>query len=246
MVEMKKIMVALDDMDEPQAIGFLERWPKDSLPTIKIGLEMYYRFGPSFVREIYNRFGVDIFLDLKLHDIPNTVSKSIRSLKGLPIKFLTIHLSGGEKMIASALSEARVSLPDTKILGVSFLTSLGENDLKELFGITPNEIKLGFERLFNIAYKSKIDGVVLSAKELEWFNHLQSNYSHIPLKVTPGIRFSDEIASGEISDQVRVETPESAFKKGADYLVLGRSLTKTAMLDGRIKELRMVLNKRQS
>jgi orotidine-5'-phosphate decarboxylase len=246
MVEMKKIMVALDDMDEAQAIGFLERWPKGSLPTIKIGLEMYYRFGPSFVREIYNRFGVDIFLDLKLHDIPNTVSKSIRSLKSLPIKFLTIHLSGGEKMIASALSEARVSLPDTKILGVSFLTSLGENDLKELFGIAPNEIKLGFERLFNIAYKTKIDGVVLSAKELEWFNHLQSNYSHIPLKVTPGIRFSDEIASGEISDQVRVETPESAFKKGADYLVLGRSLTKTAMLDGRIKELRMVLNKRQS
>lgn len=243
MVEMKKIMVALDDMDEAQAISFLEKWPKESLPTIKVGLEMYYRFGPDFVKAIYNKFGVDIFLDLKLHDIPNTVSKSIRSLKGLPIKFLTIHLSGGEKMVASALAEAKVSLPGTKILGVSFLTSLGENDLKELFGIAPNEIKLAFERLFNIAFKSKIDGVVLSARELEWFNQIQNNYSNSPLKVTPGIRFSDEIASGEVSDQVRVETPESAFKKGADFLVIGRSLTKTASLDGRIKELKMVLSK---
>lgn len=244
MEEMKKIMVALDDMDNVQAISFLKRWPKDSLPTVKIGLEMYYRFGPSFVKEVYNTFGVDIFLDLKLHDIPNTVSKSIKSLNSLPIKYLTIHLSGGEKMLISALSEAKISLPNAKVLGVSFLTSLGEQDLKELFGIGPNDTKAAFERLFNLAFKTKIDGVVLSARELEWFLNIQTNYTHHPIKVTPGIRFSDEVASGAISDQVRVETPESAFKKGADFLVLGRSLTKATSLDSRIEELKNLLNKR--
>lgn len=244
MEEMKKIMVALDDMDDSQAISFLKKWPKNSLPTVKIGMEMYFRFGPSFVKEVFNTFGVDIFLDLKLHDIPNTVSKSIRSLNSLPIKYLTIHLSGGEKMIVSALAEAKTSLPNTKILGVSFLTSLGEPDLKELFGIAPNDIKLAFERLFILAFKTKIDGVVLSARELEWFLKIQNNYSHHPVKVTPGIRFSDEIAAGGISDQVRVETPESAFRRGADFLVLGRSLTKATSLDSRIEELKLLLNKR--
>ena len=242
MEAMKKIMVALDNMDDSQAINFLKKWPKDSLPTVKIGLEMYLGFGPSFVKEIYKTFGVDIFLDLKLHDIPNTVSKSINSLKSLPIKYLTIHLSGGEKMISAALSEAKASLPNTKLLGVSFLTSLSEKDLKEMYGIAPGDTRLAFERLFNLALKTKIDGVVLSARELEWFINIQSNYPHHPLKVTPGIRFSDEITKGEVSDQVRVETPESALKKGADFLVLGRSLTKTNFLDSRIEELRIALN----
>ena len=147
-------------------------------------------------------------------------------------------------MILSALSEAKSSLPNTKILGVSFLTSLGENDLKDLFGIGSNDIRVAFERLFNLAYKTQIDGVVLSARELEWFSNMQGNYSNHPLKVTPGIRFSDEIASGAISDQVRVETPESAFKKGADFVVIGRSLTKATSLDSRIEQLKTLLSKR--
>ncbi len=244
MSQMKKIMVALDDMDDSAAIDFLKKWPTDSLPTVKIGLEMYYKYGPSFLNKIYNTFSVDIFLDLKLHDIPNTVSKSIKSLKNLPIKYLTIHLSGGEKMISSALSEAKISLPGTKLLGVSFLTSLGEGDLLEIFGIEATKIKPAFERLFNLALKTKIDGVVLSARDLEWFLEVQKNYSHNPIKVTPGIRFSEEINSKEVSDQVRVETPESALKKGADYLVIGRSLTKTNQLDTRIEKLKNLVNGR--
>ncbi len=241
MSDMKKIMVALDDMNDQEAINFLKKWPKDSLPTVKIGMEMYYRFGPAFLKQIHDLFSVDIFLDLKLHDIPNTVSKSIRSLKSLPIRYLTLHLSGGEKMVSAALAEAKVSLPETKLLGVSFLTSLSEQDLVDLFGET--EVRPAFERLFSLALKTKIDGVVLSARELTWFLELQKKYSHNPLKVTPGIRFSDEISSGNISDQVRVETPQSALKKGSDFLVMGRSLTKSDQLDRRIEELKILLNR---
>ena len=124
-----RIIVALDNMNEEEVCTFLDK-SKQTYKTVKIGLELFYLLGPDFVKKIHHQYGVDIFLDLKLHDIPNTVSKAIRSLRNLPVKFLTVHLTGGKNMLSEALEEAKHSLPDTKLLGVSFLTSLGPMILK--------------------------------------------------------------------------------------------------------------------
>ena len=113
--------------------------PENKIQTVKIGLELFLKYGSELVRLISSKHQKKIFLDLKIHDIPVTVERAIRSLKDLPIDFLSIHLSGGEAMIESAVREARISLPACKILGVSFLTSLHETDLINLFGI------IGFE-----------------------------------------------------------------------------------------------------
>ena len=128
MRNMKNIMIALDNMNQDQVESFLQNWP-GATPTIKLGLEMFCKLGPEYIKSIYEKYGFDIFLDIKLHDIPNTVKKSILALEGLPIKFLTIHLVGGKDMINAAVEAAKFALPDTQILGVSFLTSLDKNDL---------------------------------------------------------------------------------------------------------------------
>lgn len=207
-----KTILALDNMDLAEIKDTLHG-PCKEIPTIKIGLELFLRYGPSVVSELAKEFQKEIFLDLKLHDIPNTVSKSIQSLKGLPIKFLTIHLGGGEDMCEAALISAKRSLPDCQLLGVTFLTSLSENDLLKTYGIKDkNE---GFARLLKCATESGLPGIILSPHELE----LASKWPL--LKVTPGIRFEGE----ESSDQKRVMTPHRAISLGADYLVIGRSLT---------------------
>ena len=138
--------MSLDEIDL-----FLSK-PENNIPTVKIGLELFVKYGPDLVHKIHRDYKKKIFLDLKLHDIPITVERAIHSLKNLPIDFLTIHLSGGEAMLKSALAEARQSIPSCKILGVSFLTSLEDSDLNSLFGITDS--KEAFLRLFKVANNS--------------------------------------------------------------------------------------------
>lgn len=227
---MDKIIVALDQMSLDDIDVFLSK--KNDLPFVKIGLELFVKYGPDLVHKIHQEYGKKIFLDLKLHDIPVTVTKAIASLKNLPIEFLTIHLSGGETMVTEAVKEARQSLPGCKILGVSFLTSLEERDLQELFGIT--DMNSAFMRLFHLAHRSGVDGVVSSPLEVSMLK------KHFPqlLAVTPGVRFADEISSVKTQDQKRVATPADAFKMGSDYLVIGRSLTKASDLDQRLAELK--------
>lgn len=231
-----KVFVALDNMDREEIFAFLSR-EDNSLPNIKLGLEMFNRYGPDFIGEIHEKFGRKIFLDLKLHDIPNTVGKAIASLKGLPIEFLTIHLSGGREMILQAMEQAKTSLPNTRILGVSYLTSLDTSDFKEIWDIPEDAIAEAFIRLFKLALSTKIHGVVCSAHELPLISALERESNHVLTKVTPGIRFSDEIASGKIQDQKRVMCPQDAFKAGANYLVMGRSLTRSSDLLSRINQL---------
>ncbi|TDJ07193.1 MAG: orotidine-5'-phosphate decarboxylase [Deltaproteobacteria bacterium] len=238
---MKKIIVALDNLSEEEIFTFLNKWPADSKPTIKIGLEMFCLKGPEFVKKVYNRCGADIFLDLKLHDIPQTVKKAVKSLAGLPITLLTVHLSGGQKMLEMAQQQAEISLPGVSILGVSYLTSLGEDDFSQIWGIKPEDINTAFQRLFNLAYSSGIGGVVCSPQELELLSSLGEKHGRKLIKVTPGIRFSDEISGGKTQDQKRVETPDSALGKGADFLVIGRSLTKAENLNDRIETLKKLL-----
>jgi len=238
---MKRIIVALDNLTENEIFSFLNSWPKDLRPTVKIGLEMFCLKGPDFVKKIYEETGADIFLDLKLHDIPQTVKKAVKSLEGLPIKFLTVHLSGGKKMLELAQEQAEISLPGTTILGVSYLTSLDENDFSQIWGVNEADILKAFERLFNLAFISGIGGVVSSPLELEFLKGLEKKHGKKLIKVTPGIRFIDEISGGNTQDQKRVETPQSALSKGADFLVIGRSLTKASNLQDRIDTLKSIL-----
>lgn len=223
-------IVALDQMTLDEMDFFLSL-PENSLPIVKIGLELYLKHGPDLVYKVEAQYKKKIFLDLKLHDIPVTVERAINSLANLPIDFLTIHLSGGEEMINAALKSARANIPKCKILGVSFLTSLGQKDLSDLFGITNSDE--AFLRLFKMANDCTIDGVVCSAHEIAMVKN------HFPnlLAITPGIRFEDEINNQKIEDQKRVATPKQALDAGADYIVMGRSLTQAKNLSLRLNQL---------
>ena len=219
-----RIIVALDNMNESEVYAFLDQ-ANHSYQTVKIGLELFYLLGPDFVKKIHHQYGVDIFLDLKLHDIPNTVRKAIRSLKNLPVKFLTVHLTGGKNMLTEALEEASVSLPGTSLLGVSFLTSLGAHDFIEIYNFKETEVKATFSNLFKLALQTNIHGVVLSPLELDIVKKEEKLIGKKLIKVTPGIRFVDEIKSNLVQDQQRIATPEMAIQNGADFLVMGRSIT---------------------
>ena len=236
---MGKIFCALDNMNKEKVLNFIER-AEGKLKNIKIGMELYYAEGPQFLEELQAKYDLKIFLDLKLHDIPNTVANAIRSLKGLPVDFLTIHTSGGTKMIKAALESAKENLPKAKVLGVSYLTSLADEDLKEMWDIDQKEIPNAFHRFFDLGIKAGIDGFILSPLELEILKNVETKHSTKVLKVTPGIRFADEIASGITQDQKRVLDPIEAFNKGADFLVMGRSLNQAENLNLRIKQLNAI------
>ena len=227
MNQLDKTIVALDQMTDLEIDAFLNK-ANHQIKFVKIGLELYLKYGSSFVKKINENYKLKIFLDLKLHDIPTTVQMAIRSLKDLPIEFLTVHLGGGEEMLHFAMEEVKKSLPETKILGVSFLTCLSNADLLSIYGI--NDSIAGFTRLFSLADKTKIDGVICSPLELTLVKQ------HFPklMAVTPGIRFLDE---SNLTDQKRIATPTDAFKNNADYIVMGRSLTKAVDLNHRLKEL---------
>jgi orotidine-5'-phosphate decarboxylase len=229
-MSLKQTIVALDQMSLDEIDLFLSR-PENTLPTVKIGLELFVKYGADLVHKIHRDYKKKIFLDLKLHDIPITVERAIHSLKNLPIDFLTIHISGGEEMLKAALKEARLSIPECKILGVSFLTSLEDADLEKIFGIT--NTKEAFTRLFNIADTSGIDGVICSPHEISL---VKKHYQRL-LAITPGIRFRDEIDNQKTQDQKRVASTKDAINSGADFVVIGRSLTKAQNLEERLKEL---------
>jgi orotidine-5'-phosphate decarboxylase len=153
----------------------------------------------------------------------------------LPVSFLTIHLSGGKEMIEEALKARDQFLPKTKILGVSFLTSLDNKNLHEVFGIELND--LAFERLFKLASLTKIDGIVCSPNEVNLLKKIDSNI----ITMTPGVRFQFEIENGvNIGDQKRVASVETSLKNGSDFVVMGRSLTKTDGLEDFHKRLDLI------
>jgi orotidine-5'-phosphate decarboxylase len=220
MKNLDRIILALDQMNADEIKHFLDLHGHH-FKTIKIGLELYLKYGNQFILEMSQKYQKDIFLDLKLHDIPKTVEKAIRSLENLPIKFLTVHLGGGLSMLESSLNEIKKTNPTCKLLGVSFLTSLELKDLQMIYGIQNSDE--AFLRLFKLAHDSGISGVVCSAHELHLLKSLQTKL----IAVTPGVRFLDEINNQSLQDQKRVMDPLLAIKKGADYLVMGRSFTQS-------------------
>ena len=184
---------------------------KNYIDGIKVGLEFFVANGPDSVTEL-KRYNLPIFLDLKLHDIPNTVYKSVNSVLKIKPEILSVHISGGKRMLRK-ISNIKHR---PKIVGVSMLTSLDKDDLKEI-GIRLNPRNF-VKRLTKIALESKLEGIVCSALEAKIIKPMCPTKFLI---ITPGIRFGNE----EMADQKRVSTPKQAIKNGASIIVVGRSIT---------------------
>ena len=191
---------------------------KDHIGGIKIGMEFFNSFGPEGIRVI-QKFNIPIFLDLKLHDIPATVYKTVSTLLTLNPAIINVHASGGREMMKAA-SRARKDSnnKNTKIIAVTMLTSLDDNDLKEVgFSITSNELVLSLAKL---AKDSGLDGIVCSAREI---STIREAIGKDFLLVVPGIRPEDN----KLNDQKRTMTPKGAISEGADLLVIGRPITQS-------------------
>lgn len=208
------LILALDSTDIARCGSLIEE-TRESIGIYKFGLEFYLKNGASGILEIQSKYpDVRIFLDLKLHDIPNTVAAAAKSVANLKPEILTVHASGGSAMISAAVN----SLPDTKIAAVTILTSLTEEDLAP-FGRPA--ISKTVEELAEAASLAGARAIVASPNEA---GALRARLGSEIKLIIPGIR----PAGGSSDDQVRVATPESAIESGADYLVIGRPITGAA------------------
>lgn len=212
----KDVIIACDFSSKTEVLNFLDKFT-DAKPFVKIGMELFYAEGPSIVKEIKSR-GHKIFLDLKLHDIPNTVKKSMAVLANLDVDMTNLHASGAIPMMEGALEG--LTRPDGTrpiLIAVTQLTSTSQEVMeRDLLIEKPID-----EVVMHYAHNAKIaglDGVVCSPLEADKVHKNCGNYF---LTVTPGIRFAD----GDIGDQVRVMTPEKAKEAGSDYIVVGRPIT---------------------
>ncbi|QJT94959.1 orotidine-5'-phosphate decarboxylase [Wolbachia endosymbiont of Diaphorina citri] len=210
---MNPIICALDTQDLNEAISWANGL-RDKVGMVKLGLEFFAAHGPSGVREVA-KCNVPIFLDLKLYDIPNTVARTVEAIKALDVEMLTLHISGGTKMLKEALSI--VQGKKIKLIGVTVLTSMGNEDLSEL-GVA-REAKSQVILLAKLAKKIGLHGVVCSALEAQEVRQECGKDFKI---ITPGIRMN----RGH-DDQKRTATPKEAINSGADYIVIGRPITKS-------------------
>jgi len=216
--EAGRIIIALDVGNEEQAVAIVDRL--GPAVSFKIGLELYSAEGPAVVKKVQAR-GKEVFLDLKLHDIPNTVAGAVRSIFRQSVQMTTLHASGGLQMMTAAAEELRKLEEETGnegplLLGVTVLTSLRKEDLNEtgVAGGVEDQVL----RLAGLAVKAGLDGIVCSPMEIE---PLRKEFGRDVLIVTPGIR----PAWAAANDQKRIMTPAEAVEKGADYLVIGRPVT---------------------
>jgi orotidine-5'-phosphate decarboxylase len=211
------LILALDVSDEAQAMAMLER-VEPGVRWVKIGLQLFTRHGPGLVERVAAR-GYRVFLDLKLHDIPNTVASAVESLAHLPIDLLTIHACGGSEMVRAAEEARRRHRPQLTILGVTVLTSLDATGLNET-GV-PGEPADQVLRLARMARGAGIGGLVCSPMELPV---LRRELGPDVVLVTPGVRPS----GADANEQKRVLTPAEAARAGASFIVVGRPILKAA------------------
>jgi orotidine-5'-phosphate decarboxylase len=213
-----KVIVALDFGEPAQAMALVDRL-RPSQCALKIGKELFVAGGPEPVRRVIGR-GFRVFLDLKFHDIPHTVGQACAAATQLGAWMLNVHASGGRSMLLAAreaVDRAAVDAPRPLLLAVTVLTSLGRDDLDQLgFAISAEALTLKLARL---AVDCGLDGVVCSAAEAPALRKLLGDRVKL---VTPGIRPRSESAD----DQARIATPEAAIANGADYLVIGRPITR--------------------
>jgi orotidine-5'-phosphate decarboxylase len=211
----ERIIVALDTDSPDSALAVVEALAGE-VGMFKVGMELFPRGGPELVRKVREK-GADVFLDLKFHDIPNTVAGAVRSAAALGVKFATVHASGGREMLARAAEAVRGT--GTTVLAVTVLTSIDETDLSEIgFSSPPADLVV---RLARMAVREGIGGIVCSAREVAAVRELAGRSAVL---VTPGVRLPEDA----VGDQKRVMTPFDAARNGADYLVVGRPITKAA------------------
>jgi len=222
-----KILVALDYADDKDALAFIDKvTPQDC--GLKVGKEMFTRYGPKFVHHLTLK-GFNVFLDLKFHDIPNTVAKAVAASADLGVWMVNVHASGGMKMMEAARQALKPFTSDAPLLiGVTVLTSTSQEDLQSM-GLQMS-VK---DRVLQLAKQSKqsgLDGVVCSAQEASWLkSELGSRFS----LVTPGIRPAGDAAG----DQHRIMTPEQAVAAGSDFLVIGRPITQAEQPAEKLRQI---------
>ena len=217
---MKDVIIACDFSSKEATLDFLDKFKGERKPFVKIGMELFYAAGPDIVREIKKR-GHRIFLDLKLHDIPNTVRKAMKVLSGLDVDMCNVHAAGTVDMMKAALEG--LTRPDGTrpiLIAVTQLTSTSEERMRDelLINATIGETIAKYARN---AKEAGLDGVVCSPLEASLVKEACGDGF---LAVTPGIRFADATAD----DQVRITTPARAREIGSDYIVVGRPITAAA------------------
>lgn len=210
-----KLILVLDVETKEEVFAILSS-VGDTVEWVKVGLQLFLRYGNELVHAIADK-GYHVFLDLKLHDIPNTVASAIKNLKGSPIKMLTIHTSGGAEMMKWASDAQHEALPDTILLGVTVLTSMSQQCLDQVG--CKNKIEDQVLQLGSLAMESGIQGLVCSPMELK---PLRAALGDKPTLVTPGIR----PAGSATHDQKRIMTPAQAAEAGSSYIVVGRPILK--------------------
>ena len=216
----KDVIIALDFPSKAATLEFLDRFPAGEKPYVKIGMELFYAEGPEMVREIKAR-GHKIFLDLKLHDIPNTVKRAMASLSCLDVDMVNLHAAGASEMMKAALEG--LTRPDGTrplLIAVTQLTSTNAETLKNelLIDVPMDETVMSYAKNASVC---GLDGVVCSPLEAAKVKEVCGVDF---VTVTPGIRFADSAAG----DQKRIMTPEKAGTSGCDFLVMGRPITQAA------------------
>tara|TARA_B100001248_G_C27337722_1_gene434683 strand:+ start:451 stop:1134 length:684 start_codon:yes stop_codon:yes gene_type:complete len=224
----KKVIVALDSKNLSKIIKLVTILRKD-VYAFKIGYQFFFNFGLRGYKKIYS-ICPKIFLDLKLHDIPNTVEKGLEALVELKPLFTTIHISGGDNMMKVTRSNKK----NMKVLGVSILTSMDNKQTKKYYN--QKNISTLVKKFAMSAKKNYLDGVVCSPQEIKFIRkHVGKNF----IIVTPGIRLNNKVQS---DDQKRIETPKKAIDLGADFLVIGRPITESKNPLKVLKEINKTLS----
>ena len=209
-----RLLLALDVPTADAALALVDRFA-GRCDFYKVGLELFIAAGPALVTTLRSR-GADVFLDLKLHDIPNTVRQAARRAAALDVRLLTVHASGGEAMLAAAVDGAG---PTCGVLGVTVLTSLAPEELAESWGRGPwIDVRVEVLRLAGLADSAGAHGVVCSGEEV---GDVVDRFGGRLAGLVPGIR----PPGSATNDQARIVTPELAAKRGARYLIIGRAVT---------------------
>jgi len=209
-----KLIIALDYPTAEQALNFVKILSPERC-KLKVGFELFVAAGPDFVKQLVDQ-GYDVFLDLKFHDIPNTVASACKSAANLGVWMMNVHASGGEKMMRAAKQSLLDEGSDAKLIAVTVLTSMDKEQLISTnVNVSPED---QVKHLAQLAKQSLLDGVVCSAQEA---NLLRGTIGDDFLLVTPGIRPT----GSDIGDQSRVMTPADANKAGVSYIVVGRPIT---------------------
>ena len=226
----KKIIVALDSNDLNKTICLVETL-KNEAYAFKLGYQFFFNFGLDGYKKIFN-ICPNIFLDLKLHDIPNTVKNGLEAIIKIKPLLTTIHISGGDEMMKAS----KFKKNSTKILGVSILTSMDSRQSLKYYN--EKHISVLVKKFCKAAKKNRLDGIVCSPKEIKYIRKEVGNDFII---VTPSIRINDKVKN---DDQKRVESPKNAIDLGANFLVIGRPITKSKDPLKVLKEINNTLSKK--